>query len=63
VVVVSFKTVGAIAAADIDWAVVTQEACANSGNNVGGSKAADNATNSAANRRSAFIIISFYDHR
>jgi hypothetical protein len=62
-VLVSFKIVGAVAAADIDCAVVTQEACANSGNSVDGSKAADNVTNNAAISRNAFIVVSFYDHR
>ena len=50
-----FKTVGAVAAADIDCAVVTQAACAEFMNSIG-KKAEDSATNSAANGRSRFIF-------
>jgi hypothetical protein len=47
-----FKTVGAVAAAAIDCAVVTQAACDDVANN-NGKKEADSATDSAAIKRSA----------
>ena len=47
-----FKTVGAVAAAAIDCAVVTHVALADVANNMG-KKAADNVTINAASRRRA----------
>jgi hypothetical protein len=49
-----FKTTGAVAAAAIDCAVVTQVACADIANNAG-KKAPDVKTTNAANRRKRFI--------
>jgi hypothetical protein len=52
-----FKTTGAVAAAAIDWAVVTHVAYVGSANNAK-EKAADSATNRVANRRSVLIVVS-----
>lgn len=52
-----FKTAGEVAAAAIDWAVVTHVAWAGSANNIG-KKAADSATNEAASRRRVLIVLS-----
>lgn len=54
---VSFKTTTAVEAAATDCAVVTQDACAEFANSVG-KNAADSATNNAASKRSAFILVS-----